>query len=252
MQEIYRPLDTTAEVLGVMLPGGPYAELSEVRRRTRYAVLSGLETRGFIGKVEDHIGCWRPKPSKDRSLPHEIPYEDFEQENPKRQTRVLWLNEDLFSETPLQGILSVVYELRKAPPRAPDKIIGPYTSGVLESMIEEARNGTLPGRKTPPPGIVVARNGGVVTHKEGRSSSTQYSASRLAQVSLAQAEPPPNEANQHHPLCPDPQNRGWKRSQKGEWEHSQNGGWERLGCIKFYSYGATIAETQLPDYRQGL
>jgi hypothetical protein len=43
-------LDADAEVLGVMLPGGPYAELSEVRRRTRYAVLSGLERRDYIGK----------------------------------------------------------------------------------------------------------------------------------------------------------------------------------------------------------
>jgi hypothetical protein len=91
-----------------MLPGGPYAELSEVRRRTRFAVLSGLERRDYTGETQDHIGCWNPKGIKGHSIPYEIPYELFQQkeqknpaegnDNPK-EVLVLWLNEDLFARS---------------------------------------------------------------------------------------------------------------------------------------------------------
>jgi hypothetical protein len=36
-------LNEKISVIGVMIPGGAYSEMNEVRRRTRYAVLSGLE-----------------------------------------------------------------------------------------------------------------------------------------------------------------------------------------------------------------
>ena len=38
----------TVTVLGVMVPGAPYAEDTEMRMRLRYAVLSGLNMVGFI------------------------------------------------------------------------------------------------------------------------------------------------------------------------------------------------------------
>jgi hypothetical protein len=64
-----KELSGNAEVFGVMLPGGPYAELSEVRRRTRFAVLSGLERQRYTGETQDHIGCWTPKLSKSHFSP---------------------------------------------------------------------------------------------------------------------------------------------------------------------------------------
>jgi hypothetical protein len=42
-------------VLGVTVPGGPYAEDVEQRRRTRYAVLAGLHRAGYVPEDRRHI-----------------------------------------------------------------------------------------------------------------------------------------------------------------------------------------------------
>jgi hypothetical protein len=48
-------------VLGVTVPGGPYPEDAEHRRRTRYAVVAGLKQAGFVPKDARHIDyfVWR-------------------------------------------------------------------------------------------------------------------------------------------------------------------------------------------------
>ena len=48
--------DKGALVIGVTLSAAPYAEDFEQRRRTRYAVLSGLERAGFVPRDARHIG----------------------------------------------------------------------------------------------------------------------------------------------------------------------------------------------------
>ncbi|HUB65140.1 MAG TPA: hypothetical protein VL996_12000 [Methylocella sp.] len=53
------PLEEADEgtlVLGVTVPGPPYQEDAERRRRTRYAVLAGLEQAGFVPKDARHLG----------------------------------------------------------------------------------------------------------------------------------------------------------------------------------------------------
>src|SRR6202040_521739 len=52
-------------VLGITVPGAPYPEDVERRRRTRYAVLAGLERAGFAPKDRRHIGyfVWPPPPA---------------------------------------------------------------------------------------------------------------------------------------------------------------------------------------------
>jgi hypothetical protein len=52
------PLDKNEKtlVLGITVPGAPYPEDVERRRRTRYAVLAGLERAGFAPKDRRHIG----------------------------------------------------------------------------------------------------------------------------------------------------------------------------------------------------
>jgi hypothetical protein len=52
------PKDTL--VLGVTLPGAPYPEVAETRRRLRYAVLSALHVAGYAPADEKHIGDWQP------------------------------------------------------------------------------------------------------------------------------------------------------------------------------------------------
>jgi hypothetical protein len=51
--------DACVSIMPVMVFGGPYAEYSEVRRRTRYAVVSGLLRSNFAAHDEDHIGYVR-------------------------------------------------------------------------------------------------------------------------------------------------------------------------------------------------
>lgn len=46
----------SVEVLAVMLSSGPYADAVESRRRTRYAVLSGLNAGGFAPLDTEHLG----------------------------------------------------------------------------------------------------------------------------------------------------------------------------------------------------
>ncbi len=62
------PVNPRAEhpmVLGVTVPGAPYPEDVERRRRTRYAVLAGLERAGFVPEDRRHIGyfVWTQAPS---------------------------------------------------------------------------------------------------------------------------------------------------------------------------------------------
>jgi hypothetical protein len=44
------------QVLGVLVSGAPYPEDAEQRRRTRYAVLAGLERAGFVPADRRHVG----------------------------------------------------------------------------------------------------------------------------------------------------------------------------------------------------
>jgi hypothetical protein len=46
-------------ILGVGLPGAPYAEEAESRRRSRYAVLAALNTAGYVPADEEHVGYVR-------------------------------------------------------------------------------------------------------------------------------------------------------------------------------------------------
>ena len=43
-------------VLAVMIPGGPYAEYSETRLRTRHAVLEALGKQNYMPRDDEHIG----------------------------------------------------------------------------------------------------------------------------------------------------------------------------------------------------
>jgi hypothetical protein len=74
------PLDKNEKtlVLGITVPGAPYPEDVEQRRRTRYAVLAGLERAGFGPEDRRHIGyfVWSQSPSTGRfvsDMPQGLP-----------------------------------------------------------------------------------------------------------------------------------------------------------------------------------
>lgn len=107
-----------ALVIGVMVPGGPYSDIAEMRRRLRYAVTSALHAERFEPEDAQHIGYFRPeakpkapeaKPKVDASLPlpEFVPYEWFKRElsdvisQPYKTDKILilWLNEDVLTGT---------------------------------------------------------------------------------------------------------------------------------------------------------
>ncbi|WGJ16274.1 hypothetical protein QEV83_08555 [Methylocapsa sp. D3K7] len=132
----------TTQVIAVTLPGAPYMEDGEVRRRTRYAVSSGLERAGFVPEDEHHLGYFQPRVS-DLTLPDVVPYEWFARtgsdQSQARHILVLWVNEDALHGTPLRKLAGLTDALRPGNMRgAPVTIAGPYSSSLLLDMAKEA------------------------------------------------------------------------------------------------------------------
>ncbi len=161
-------------VLGVMMSGGPYPELVEERRQSRYAVLSGLGVSGFVPEDAEHIGYFqtslvldseRDKYQADSQLYKTLlPYEWL---SPDERTKtsnspgtsshilLLWLDDDVFgtAERPLARIAQLRNMLiqergliecasptntkNSTRPCLEFKIIGPAGSTNLNAMIDE-------------------------------------------------------------------------------------------------------------------
>jgi len=153
-------------VLGVMVQGGPYIEYAEHRRRTRYAVLSGLSKENFVPDNDEHIGYvllpFEDPPSKTPYLPRVLPFEWlYDQRTQHRYILVLWLDEDAFLAQPLKTlpaqplktlkfVLTSVLSKTKEQPGAcqPDhgmgntlvRILGPTSSSSLRAMVSELKS----------------------------------------------------------------------------------------------------------------
>ena len=131
----------TVTVLGVMVPGAPYAEDTEMRMRLRYAVLSGLNRVGFIPEDPWHIGFIRITPSENITLSNIMPFEWLTHTIKKKDSvLVLWLNNNFFEKSPLSYLSSLAeyLEVLKIGEQADlIKIIGPATSNTLKEMVRE-------------------------------------------------------------------------------------------------------------------
>jgi hypothetical protein len=147
-------------VLLVMVPGGPYVEGTESRLRTRYAVVSALGVACFVPEDSEHIGYvnWIPRPPVPTAIPYDkliVPYEwyrprKFQQckettEQP-HNILIMWLNEDAFSDEPLQRLSwlrsDVKGQLNDA--TMTFKTIGPASSTTLRGMLEDAIDHPFP------------------------------------------------------------------------------------------------------------
>ena len=158
-------------VIGVTVPGGPYPEDSETRRRLRYAVLAALHTAHYVPVDETHLGYLltgenqprdgvaqhfvavagaRAQPGRQASnnqknpepppLPTLIPFEQFEhQEITGQQISILWLNEDALAaeHRPIESIKWLQCQLNLSNVRFP--VLGPQQSTTLMDMLNEAR-----------------------------------------------------------------------------------------------------------------
>jgi hypothetical protein len=133
------------KVIGVLVPGSPYAESEEFRRQIRYAVLSGLGVEGYIPKDAEHIGyfnrLYENHEGDDRFLTRiDIPYEILlappKDEKPRSgNILLLWINEEVVGKEykPLQRLLHI----REAFREKPMTFLGPTASTTLKMMIDE-------------------------------------------------------------------------------------------------------------------
>jgi hypothetical protein len=154
-------------VIGVTVPGGPYPEDSETRRRLRYAVLAALHTAHYVPVDETHLGYFltgeneprdgvaqhnvavtgagpvRPASDNQKNLeppplPTLIPFEQFKnQETGGQQISILWLNEGglAAAHRPIESIKWLQCQLHLSNARFP--VLGPQQSTTLMDMLNE-------------------------------------------------------------------------------------------------------------------
>jgi len=131
-------------------PGGSYVEGTEARLRTRYAVVSALGVACFVPEDSEHIGYveWKPRPPVPAIVPYEklkVPYEWYRPRKfqqckgtiwqPQR-ILVMWLNEDAFTEQPLQRLSWLTADVKGLRNTATMKFkaIGPASSTTLRAI----------------------------------------------------------------------------------------------------------------------
>jgi hypothetical protein len=137
-------------VLGAMVPGAPYADDIETRRRTRYAVLAGLYQEGYVPDDSEHIGfIFLPELSTESRHAHNIAaYEWLHRETSDHAARhprilLLWLDQDGFRDRPLARFSLIVGEIAEDAPldAVSGVIVGPADSAGLKAMSTELDQG---------------------------------------------------------------------------------------------------------------
>lgn len=145
---------TCISILPVTLPGGSFSEYAEVRRRTRYAVVSALLRSGYVAEDEDHIGVLQLRRWEDpetTGLPNTVPFESYVRDDTRsegkfdtgqctdrRRALVLWLDEDSFAAAPIAKLNQVLRRLNESGKEIDRvKLIGPSGSKLLEDMLGE-------------------------------------------------------------------------------------------------------------------
>ncbi len=136
-------------VIGVMVFGGPYSEYAELRRRARYAIVTGLLESDYVPYDAEKLGVIRHKLASNAML--DIPFEFYvcspsDLDPPSNGCRsgshalVLWLNDDEFSNSPLVELNHLFFAVDRPDTRyaLTKSLIGPAGSGTLIQMVRQA------------------------------------------------------------------------------------------------------------------
>lgn len=140
------------QVMAVMVNGAPYAEAAEARRRTRYAVLSGLGRSGYIPEDREHLGRFTTSVTQlgdqasDKPGLIDIPFEWFRYDDTKtsanllqKRILVLWIDEIPIRDNPLNGIKQIVEQACFHANQTETVILGPSSSDTLRAMLADAK-----------------------------------------------------------------------------------------------------------------
>lgn len=150
------------QILAVLLPAGPYSENVESRRRSRYAVLAGLDANRLTPSDTEHIGYFYPpsefRPVGSTNALQPIPYEWFEPadalgpkpaEAPgskpvtgrgvKSQVLVMWIQSEALGNRPLLRLGQLAQPFAHL--KVQWRILGPNASDGLKDMIDEVNGG---------------------------------------------------------------------------------------------------------------
>jgi hypothetical protein len=141
-------------VIVVSVSAAPYAEDREFRRRTRYAVLAGLNEEGYEPEDPQHIGFFWPRISPGLQLPTVVPFEWLKPSHKadmlSQRVLLVWFSEDVLTATsasaspptPLKHLAHFLCssllpnDLWDAIPTTV-KILGPQSSTTLRAMVNE-------------------------------------------------------------------------------------------------------------------
>lgn len=203
--------DEETHAVAVLVPGGDYSEIAESRRRARYAILSSLAKQSFIGDTEGRISCLRSN-----SLDGDVPVETFTRANDHKRVAILWINEDDLCRAssrqpaPLAKLGRLSAELLESRESKSLTILGPYASETLVHMVREAGGSVpdlwLPKKWASPSFAALSGVPGEKVHG-------------FAPLSVQDAGNDPGMA--------------------------RGAGWVAPRGLKFYSYGATIADAAI-------
>lgn len=132
----------SVRVMAVMVNGAPYAEAAEARRRTRYAVVSGLGRSEYVPRDREHIGRIAANISdQSKQLSSVvIPFEWFQHASKiEERVLVLWINETQIRDRPLRSLEELVGQACSGRKANETAIIGPGSSDTLGTILHELK-----------------------------------------------------------------------------------------------------------------
>lgn len=146
-----RRVDDKLTVLAVLVQGGTFLGAGEARRRTRYALLSGLNAAGYVPdnsermnwlEVERCLSLACLKPAGGVKTLMNVVFETLVEKidglvpanEPRRRVAVLWIDDSFFGRHWLTGVAALLGQLN-LPEDTRLRILGPVTSeGLIETL----------------------------------------------------------------------------------------------------------------------
>jgi hypothetical protein len=139
-------------VIAAMLTAGPDAELTERRRRRRYAVVSGLGAAGLVPQSASSIRyCYLQKAMPNHmENKYIVPYEWYTPDPTDAQSKepyavlLLWVNETIFASNPMGRFANMAEQIAGLRKSIQEKVntrffvLGPASSDTLRKLAERA------------------------------------------------------------------------------------------------------------------